>query len=78
MYTTEKQKTESEEAIKKINSLGEFDSPVVTEVVPLNKFFTAEEYHQNYYQKNIDQPYCAYVIVPKLEKLQEKFRNLLK
>lgn len=78
MFTNEKQKQESEEAIKKINNSGEFDSPVVTEVVPLGKFFTAEEYHQNYYQKNIDQPYCTYVIAPKLEKLQEKFRNLLK
>lgn len=78
MYLTEKQKQTSEEAIKKINNSKEFDDPVATEVVPLSKFFTAEEYHQNYYQKNIDQPYCTYVIVPKLEKLQEKFKNLLK
>ena len=78
MFTNEKQKQESEEAIKKINYSGEFDSPVVTEVVLLGKFFTAEEYHQNYYQKNIDQPYCTYVIAPKLEKLQEKYKNLLK
>lgn len=77
-YTSEKQKQESKEAIKKINNSGEFDSPVVTEVLPLIKFFTAEEFHQNYYQKNIDQPYCTYVIAPKLEKLQKKFKNLLK
>lgn len=78
MYTTEKQKLESEEAIKKINDSKEFENPVVTEVTPLTKFFTAEEYHQNYYQKNGDQPYCTFVIAPKLKKLEEKFRNLLK
>lgn len=78
MFTNKKQKNESEELIKKINESKEFESPVVTEVISLDKFFTAEEYHQNYYQKNIDQPYCTFVIVPKLEKLQKKFRNLLK
>ena len=78
MFTTAKQKLESEEAIKKIDDSKEFEKPVVTEVIPLVKFFAAEEYHQNYYQKNSDQPYCTFVIAPKLEKLQEKFRNLLK
>jgi peptide-methionine (S)-S-oxide reductase len=78
MYTSEVQKKEAEEAIKKINDSNEFESPVVTEVVPFQKFFTAEEYHQNYYQKNEGEPYCAYVIAPKLKHLQEKFKNLLK
>ncbi|VVA44438.1 Peptide methionine sulfoxide reductase MsrA [Candidatus Roizmanbacteria bacterium] len=78
MYSTEKQKKESEEAIKKINDSKQFDSSVVTEILPLGKFFAAEEYHQNYYQKNIDQPYCTYIIDPKLKKLQEKFENFLK
>ncbi|MCR4276679.1 MAG: peptide-methionine (S)-S-oxide reductase MsrA [Candidatus Roizmanbacteria bacterium] len=77
MYTNKEQKKLSEDAIKKINNSHEFDNPVATEIIPLNKFFTAESYHQNYYQKNMDQPYCVYVIVPKLEKLQEKFKNLL-
>lgn len=78
MFTNEKQKKESLEAIQKINDSKEFESPVVTEVIPLKKFFTAEEYHQNYYQKNSDQPYCTFIIAPKLEKLQQKFINLLK
>ena len=77
MYTNEEQKKLSEDAIKKINDSHEFENPIATEIIPLNKFFTAEDYHQNYYQKNLDQPYCAYVIVPKLEKLKEKFKNLL-
>ena len=78
LYTTEDQKQESSGAIEKINSSGEFDSPVVTEVVPLGKFYPAEDYHQNYFEKNIDQPYCAYVIQPKLEKLRSRFADLIK
>ncbi len=78
MYSTDKQKQESEMAIKKINDSKEFESSVVTEVVPLSKFFSAEEYHQNYFERNIDQPYCTFIIQPKLDKLREKFKNLLK
>jgi len=78
MYATDKQKEIIDEAIKKINISGEFETQVVTEVLPLGKFFTAEDYHQNYYQRNSDEPYCEYVIVPKLEKLEKKFKNLLK
>lgn len=78
LFTSEKQKQESMDAIKKINDSKEFDTPVVTEVVKLNKFFTAEEFHQNYFKKNSDQPYCHYIIEPKLEKLKEKFINLIK
>lgn len=77
-YTTKKQKQQSEEAIKKINDSKKFDNQIVTEVAPLGKFFTAEEYHQNYYKKNTDQPYCTFVIAPKIEKLQKKFINLLR
>lgn len=78
LYMSEKQKQESMDAIRKINDSKEFDTPVVTEVVKLNKFFTAEEFHQNYFQKNSDQPYCHYIIEPKLEKLKEKYINLIK
>jgi len=77
MYINEEQKKLSKDAIKKINDSHEFENPIATEIVPLNKFFTAEDHHQNYYQKNLDQPYCTYIIVPKLEKLKEKFKNLL-
>jgi peptide-methionine (S)-S-oxide reductase len=53
-----------------------FSDPVVTEVVPLKTFFPAEEYHQDYFKKNPNAPYCAYVIAPKLQKLQ-KLRHQL-
>ncbi len=51
---------------------------IVTEVLPLVHFYTAEEHHQKYFEKNPDQPYCQVVIGPKLEKLREKFGALLK
>ncbi|TAK05221.1 peptide-methionine (S)-S-oxide reductase [Patescibacteria group bacterium] len=52
---------------------------IVTEILPLVRFSTAEEYHQKYFEKNADSnPYCSVVIVPKLKKLREKFAPLLK
>ena len=49
-----------------------FPRPIVTEIIPLTKFFKAEEYHQDYFRKNPNAPYCAVVISPKLEKLKPK------
>lgn len=46
--------------------------PIVTEIVPLTKFYKAEDYHQEYYESNSSQPYCQVVITPKLEKLEKK------
>lgn len=54
------------------------DTKVVTEITPLEKFYTAEEYHQNYYNNNKNQPYCSFVIDPKIEKLERKYKHLLK
>ena len=48
---------------------------IVTEIEPLETFYRAEEYHQNYYEKNPNQPYCAVQIPPKLEKVREKFAD---
>lgn len=75
LYTTPAQKAAAEAFIKKLNE----DGPqVVTEVKPLDKFYEAEEYHRRYYLNNQNQPYCQVVINPKLEKLREKYRELLK
>jgi peptide-methionine (S)-S-oxide reductase len=52
--------------------------PVVTEIVPLEAFFPAEDYHQDYFAQNPDQGYCQVVINPKLSKLREKFANRLR
>jgi peptide-methionine (S)-S-oxide reductase len=48
-----------------------FSEPIVTEIVPLTKFYPAEDYHQDYFQKHPNAPYCAVVITPKLKKLQK-------
>lgn len=75
-YMDEVQKKEAEEFIKKIDI--DKDRPVVTEVVPFEEFYEAEDYHKNYYEAHKDQPYCQLVISPKLEKLKSHFRALLK
>jgi methionine-S-sulfoxide reductase len=57
-----------------INGLNEsraYPNPIVTEVAPLEAFYSAEEYHQNYFNKNPEQGYCQIVIAPKIEKLNE-------
>lgn len=76
LYTTPEQKTEAEAFIQAAQK--DLDVPIVTEVKPLAKFYEAEDYHQNYYAKNVLQPYCQFVINPKLSKLKEKFSALLK
>lgn len=51
----------------------EFASPIVTEVRPAAEFYPAEEYHQQYFARNPEQPYCAYVVAPKVAKFRQKF-----
>ena len=77
-YTAEKQKTEAEDFIKKINESSAEGASMVTEIKPLDKFYEAEGYHKDYYTKNKSASYCQIVIDPKLEKVKEKFAKLLK
>ena len=77
-YTNSDQKQEAENYIAKLEEDHEFDSEIVTEIKPLEKFFEAEEYHKNYYVSNPEKPYCRLVINPKLTKLRQKFGRLLK
>ncbi len=77
-YTINAQKTEAEEFIKKINESSAEGAPVVTEIKPLDKFYPAEDYHKDYYAKNKSASYCQTVINPKLEKVKEKFAELLR
>ena len=78
LYTSEEQKKQAEKFIITINNSNEKGAPVVTEIKTLDIFYTAENYHKNYYENNKSQPYCQVVINPKLKKVQEKFANLLK
>lgn len=78
-YTTDLQKREAEEVLAELEQEKIFDSPIVTEIRPLDKFYVAEDYHRNYYERNKDKnPYCQVVINPKLAKLRQKFSPLLK
>lgn len=76
-YTSDLQKTEAEDFVKKINESSPNGAPVITEIKPLDKFYSAEDYHKDYYAKNKSAPYCQIVINPKLEKVKEKFAELL-
>lgn len=76
-YTTDAQKRVASDFIKQINDSNSDGKRVVTEVMPLEKFYAAESYHKDYYERNKDQPYCEVVINPKLEKVVKNFGDLL-
>ena len=75
LFADDKQREKISEVIKRLRS--SFDSPIVTEVKRLEKFYEAEEYHRNFYERNEGKPYCQVVINPKLAKLRAKFADLL-
>ena len=77
-YHSQAQKDTAETIIRELNASGAWDNPIVTEVKPFEKFWPAEDYHQNYYQQNSEQPYCQYVVRPKLEKFRKVFKDKLK
>lgn len=72
-YHSEEQRSAAEAKIKELQSGGEFHDPLVTELVPEGDFYKAEDYHQNYFSDNPNQPYCAYVVAPKVGKFRKKF-----
>ncbi len=78
LYTTEEQKREAEDYIKILVQSGAYKDKIVTEVKPLEKFFEAEGYHQDFYENNKHKPYCELVIDPKIEKLKKEHADLLK
>jgi peptide-methionine (S)-S-oxide reductase len=69
-YHSPEQQRLAEESIRKVQPA--FDDPIVTEVNPFTAFYKAEAYHQKYYQNNANQPYCRFVIQPKLDKIFSK------
>jgi len=76
-YVDDEQKRVAEAYIRQLNDAGIFTSPIVTTVEPLKTFFEAEGYHQNYAALNPNQPYVAYVALPKVDKLRESFPEKL-
>ena len=77
-YHDDEQKMVAEELIKSLNAQKIFDRPIVTEVTKLDKFYMAEDYHQEYFARNPYQPYCMAVVSPKVSKFRKHFLELLK
>jgi peptide-methionine (S)-S-oxide reductase len=77
-YHSDEQKHDAEEVIKEIADEGVYDAPIVTEVTPFEKFWPAEDYHQEYFANNPNVPYCAAVVSPKVKKFRQKFADRLK
>jgi peptide-methionine (S)-S-oxide reductase len=77
-WHTLEQKAEAEAAIAELAALGRFGAPIVTEVTGATTFYPAEDYHQRYFEQNPHQPYCQFVVAPKVAKAQAKFSERLK
>lgn len=77
-YHDENQKRVAEEVIREVTDEGVYDDPIVTEVTAFDKFYPAEDYHQEYFANNPNQPYCAAVVAPKVAKFRKKFVDRLK
>lgn len=77
-YMDDKQKKVAEESIKRANKSGLYKNPIVTKVEPFKNFYKAEDYHQNYFERNSYQPYCQLVINPKIDKLIREFGSAVK
>lgn len=78
MYHNEKQRKEAQEVLDKVAKEGWWGAPLVTELLPLDVFYPAEDYHQNYFVQNPGQGYCRVVVGPKVVKFRSKFGHLLK
>lgn len=77
-YHSEDQKMTAEALIAELKEEKAFPNPIVTEVAPLTNYFAAEDYHQGYFRANPYQPYCSFVVSPKVAKFRKKFAEKLK
>jgi len=77
LTANDEQKQAAETLIRRLEQEKVFDDPIVTEVVPLQRFYRAEDYHQDYYRNNPGQGYCQVVIAPKLAKFRKEFADQL-
>ena len=78
LYHNSEQKTQAEQVIKEVESAKIWNRPIVTQVKPLEAFYRAEDYHQQYFKQNPKQPYCQVVISPKVAKLRQHYIAKLK
>ncbi len=77
-YKNDEQKKAAQSIIDELNTSNVYSNKIVTTLEPFTKFYKAEDYHQNYYQNNKNQPYCQMVIQPKIEKFEKIFKDRLK
>lgn len=77
-YHSAAQRETAEQVISELTAEGLWRDPVVTEVVPFTEFYAAEDYHQDYFERNPYQPYCMAVVAPKVAKFRKKFLDQLK
>lgn len=77
-YHSPEQKAIAEQTISELNAQGIWNSPIVTEVEALKDFYIAEDYHQEYFARNQNQPYCQAVVAPKVAKFRKHYLELLK
>jgi peptide-methionine (S)-S-oxide reductase len=77
-YKSDAQRALAEQVIHELDAAGLWGQPIVTELRPASTFYRAEDYHQHYFTNNSRQPYCAFVVAPKLKKFREKFATKLR
>lgn len=77
-YHSPEQEATAHEVIRTLTTEKLFDNPIVTQMVPASPFYIAEDYHQEYFARNPSQPYCAYLINPKVAKFRQRFTDKLK
>jgi peptide-methionine (S)-S-oxide reductase len=77
-YANDEQKKIAEQIKSELEKSGAYKDPIVTEISPLKEFYKAENYHQNYFNEHGDEPYCQFVVAPKVEKFKKVFKDKLK
>jgi peptide-methionine (S)-S-oxide reductase len=77
-YHDDAQRATAHEVIQELNAESVYSKPIVTEVRPATTFYRAEDYHQEYFQNHPEQPYCAFVVAPKVQKFRKKFTKRLR
>lgn len=77
-YLNDEQRTEAEKYKRELDASGAFSGKIVTEISAAEPFYPAEDYHQNYFSQNGEQPYCRFVIEPKMDKFRKAFKDKLR
>ncbi|MEM9326101.1 MAG: peptide-methionine (S)-S-oxide reductase MsrA [Bacteroidota bacterium] len=77
-YHDDQQKEKADHYKTRLDTSGAWGDPIVTEIVPFERFYPAEDYHDDYFNRNGSQPYCAFVVAPKVQKFAEVFGEKMK